>query len=211
MNQIKSTDIFNHIRPKLGVTVDQKDALYDLIGEGAKIETIARLVGLPVVKEDNVQPAKSGFKLSSTSLEKLSGVDPKLVNVVKRAIELTEVDFRVLEGVRSKEQAYINYGKGRTAAELSAKGVPVKYAKPKESKVTWLNNPLGSKHISGKAVDLVPLPVDWNNLKAFDMVASAMFKAAKELGVKISWGADWNSNGVYREKGESDSPHFEID
>ncbi len=39
---------------------------------------------------------------------------------------------------------------------------------------------------------------------------TAMFAAAKELGVKIRWGADWDQDGVPREKGESDSPHFEL-
>ena len=43
------------------------------------------------------------FKLSQKSLDRLSGVHPDLVAVVKRAIEITEVDFAVLEGVRSKE------------------------------------------------------------------------------------------------------------
>ena len=35
-----------------------------------------------------------------------------------------------------------------------------------------------------------------------------MFQAAKQLGVSIRWGADWNSNGRPREKGETDSPHL---
>jgi peptidoglycan L-alanyl-D-glutamate endopeptidase CwlK len=37
-----------------------------------------------------------------------------------------------------------------------------------------------------------------------------MFAAAKELGVSIRWGADWDNDGNYREKGEYDSPHFEL-
>jgi peptidoglycan L-alanyl-D-glutamate endopeptidase CwlK len=37
-----------------------------------------------------------------------------------------------------------------------------------------------------------------------------MFNAAKELNVDIRWGADWNQNGKKREKGETDSPHFEL-
>ena len=73
-----------------------------------------------------------------------------------------------------------------------------------------MNNPLDSKHVTGKAVDLVPYPVDWNDLSKFDQVAKAMFAAAKELGVSIRWGADWDNDGNYREKGEYDSPHFEL-
>ena len=77
--------------------------------------------------------------------------------------------------------------------------------------VTWT---LDSKHIDGLAVDLAPLnkdgSIDWNDLVKFDRISKAMFKAAEELGIKIRWGADWNQNGVPREKGESDSPHYEL-
>ena len=150
------------------------------------------------------------YQLSQRSLDRLHGVDQKLVAVVKRAIELSPIDFMVLEGIRTREQCMINYGKGRTAAQCSAKGVPAKYAKPSAAKVTWLNNPFASKHVSGKAVDLVPYPVDWNDLKKFDQIAKAMLQAAKELGVPVRWGADWDNDGKPRERGESDSPHFEI-
>ena len=156
----------------------------------------------------NTTPKK--FVLSKLSLGRLNGVDANLVKVVQRAIEITPQDFMVVEGVRSKEQCYINYGKGRTVAQCTAKGVPAKYAQPKLAKVTWLNNPLSSKHVSGKAVDLVPYTVNWNDLTKFDQVAKAMFAAAKELGVSIRWGADWDNDGNYREKGEYDSPHFEL-
>ena len=150
------------------------------------------------------------FNLSQKSLDRLNGVDERLQRVVKRAIQLTKQDFMVLEGVRTREQCMINYGKGRTIAQCEAKGVPAQYANPNAAKVTWLNNPFASKHCYGEAVDLVPYPIDWNTLSKFDEIAKAMFQAAKQLGVSIRWGADWNSNGRPREKGETDSPHFEI-
>lgn len=155
------------------------------------------------------------YNLSSRSLNNLQGVHPNLAKVVKRAIELTTQDFVVIEGVRSREQCMINYGKGRTAAQCLAKGIPAKYANPKAAKVTWLSNPFNSKHCKqkdgyGHAVDICPYPVDWSDVKKFDVIAKAMFAAAKELGVNIRWGADWDKDGKPRERGESDSPHFEI-
>ena len=150
------------------------------------------------------------YILSKLSLSRLVGLNANLEAVVKRAIEITEQDFMVVEGVRSKEQCFINYGKGRTAEQCLTKGVPAQYAQPKLAKVTWLNNPLSSKHVTGHAVDLVPYPVDWEDATKFDKVAKAMFAAAKELGVSIRWGADWDDDGVFREKGETDSPHFEL-
>ena len=150
------------------------------------------------------------YNLSQRSLDKLVGVDERLQRVVKRAIQLSKQDFMVLEGVRTREQCMINYGKGRTVTQCVAKGVPAQYANPKAAKVTWLNNPFASKHCDGKAVDLVPYPVDWNDLKKFDAIAKAMLQAAKELNVPVRWGADWDNDGKPRERGESDSPHFEI-
>ena len=150
------------------------------------------------------------FNLSQRSLDRLVGVDERLQRVVKRAIELSKQDFMVLEGVRTRQQCMTNYGKGRTIAQCVAKGVPAQYANPNAAKVTWLNNPFASKHVSGKAVDLVPYPVDWDDLKKFDTIAQAMLQAAKELGVPVRWGADWDNDGKPRERGESDSPHFEI-
>lgn len=137
------------------------------------------------------------YSLSKRSKETLKGVHPKLVAIVERAIELTPQDFMVLEGVRTPERQKELYAQGRT------KSGP---------KVTWT---LTSNHFKqsdgfGHAVDLVPFPVDWNTLSKFDAVSKVMFEAAKELGTEIRWGADWDQDGNPREKGESDSPHFEL-
>jgi len=107
------------------------------------------------------------FKLSQKSLDRLSGVHPDLVAVVKRAIEITEVDFAVLEGVRSlarQEQLYA-------------------------AKATTTMN---SRHLTGHAVDLGAyvgqIRWDW---PLYDRIALAMKAAALELQVAIEWGGDW--------------------
>jgi peptidoglycan L-alanyl-D-glutamate endopeptidase CwlK len=138
------------------------------------------------------------FELGPKSLERLSGVDPRMVRVVKRAIELTTQDFLVLEGVRTPARQAELYAQGRT--------------KPGNI-VTWT---LKSNHFKdpvtgyGRAVDLCPYPVDWNTPSKFAAIAKAMFAAEKELQINIRWGADWDDDGVPRERGESDSPHFEL-
>lgn len=142
------------------------------------------------------------FKLSQRSLDRLKGVDANLVRVVKRAIEISEVDFLVVEGLRTREQMMINWGKGRTAAELAVHGIPASYAKPKEGKVTWLKNPFASNHAKGRAVDLLPAPFDWKVGSNFTKMAQAMKTAAAELGVKLEWGGDWKTS--------PDMPHFEV-
>ena len=147
------------------------------------------------------------FKLSQRSLDRLDGVDSDLVAVVKRAIELTDVDFGVTEGLRSEEtqRKYVQSGKSQT---------------------------MKSKHLEGKAVDLVAYvdgAVTWE-LNVYDNIADAMKEAAKELGVSIRWGAAWHINNIcdfdgtmydammeYIDKRRSegkrpfiDAPHFEM-
>jgi peptidoglycan L-alanyl-D-glutamate endopeptidase CwlK len=154
----------------------------------------------------------TNYALGTKSINKLEGVRSDLIRVVKRAIELATQDFMVLEGVRTEKRQRELYGQGRSAAELIKAGVDPSLAKPSAKVVTWT---LKSNHFKqadgfGHAVDLVPYPVDWNTLSKFDAIADAMMQAADELGVKIRHGADWDMNGKRREKGESDSPHFEL-
>tara|TARA_B110000977_G_scaffold46261_1_gene62938 strand:+ start:105 stop:575 length:471 start_codon:yes stop_codon:yes gene_type:complete len=115
------------------------------------------------------------FKLSQRSIDRLAGVDPKLIAVVERAIQLTTVDFGVTEGVRSeeKQRKYVDAGKSQT---------------------------MNSKHILssatgyGEAVDLVAYigsDVAWE-LNLYDNIADAMKAAAIELDVSLKWGAAWN-------------------
>lgn len=152
------------------------------------------------------------YQLGKRSEERLIGVHPDMCRVVRRAIEITKQDFMVLEGVRTDKRQRELYGQGRTAGELVIAGVNPSLAKPELQKVTWA---LKSNHFKqpdgyGHAVDLVPYPVDWNTLSKFDAIADAMAQAAKELGVGIRHGADWDQDGKRREKGESDNPHWEI-
>jgi peptidoglycan L-alanyl-D-glutamate endopeptidase CwlK len=131
--------------------------------------------------------------LNVRSEKNLVGVDEQLAKVV-RAVA-AEHDILVIEGVRTKERQADLYAQGRT------KPGPI---------VTWT---LQSKHIEGRAVDVVKLKngtIDWNDSKAFDEMGTIMLAKAKELGVKLRWGYDWNANGKIREKGETDGPHFEL-
>lgn len=118
-----------------------------------------------------------GYALGKRSIQNLSGVHPDLVAVVKRAIEITEQDFTVIEGIRNinRQRELVKAGKSTT---------------------------MNSRHITGHAVDMVPWPVDWNDLERFEVMSEAMKSAAEELEVPIVWGGDWKS--FY------DAPHFEL-
>ena len=110
------------------------------------------------------------FKLSKRSLKALEGVHKDLVKVVKRAIEITVIDFVVTEGLRTRERQ----------AHLVKSGA---------------SKTMNSRHITGHAVDLVAWKagtISYNH-KDMGVLSVAMKHAAKELGVSIEWGGDWKS------------------
>jgi peptidoglycan L-alanyl-D-glutamate endopeptidase CwlK len=157
----------------------------------------------------------------TASEARLSTVHPDLSRVCYRALEICPIDFTIMEGARSDEQCFINFGKGRNPAQCELGGCPARYAQPHANKVTWVNHALSSNHRAkadhyGHAVDIYPYPVSqvlgrnsgWEPL--FDTIAKAMFAAAKELGVAIRWGANWDMDNMPRERGETDNPHFEL-
>jgi peptidoglycan L-alanyl-D-glutamate endopeptidase CwlK len=153
---------------------------------------------------------------------RMEGLHPDLVKVLNRYIEISQVDSTIIEGVRSDEQCFINFGKGRTQSQCALGGCPVKYSQPHAAKVTWVGHALSSNHRKkgdgyGHAVDMYPYPVsivlqgkakDWEPL--FNQMARDMFQAAKDVGVSIRWGADWDIDNIPRERGETDNPHFEL-
>ena len=108
------------------------------------------------------------FKLSRRSLSRLEGVHPDLVAVVKRAIEITPIDFVVLEGLRTPEKQ----------AELYRSGA---------------SKTLNSRHLTGHAVDLGVWhdgTVSWH-WPHYDVLAEAVKDAARGLGIPVQWGGDW--------------------
>ncbi len=108
------------------------------------------------------------YRLGPRSIHRLKGVHPDLVKVVERAIEITTVDFAVLEGLRTPERQ-------KTLMEAGA------------------SQTLNSRHITGHAVDLgawVDDQVDWS-WPLYHEIAKAMKEAAKQVDVPIEWGGDW--------------------
>jgi peptidoglycan L-alanyl-D-glutamate endopeptidase CwlK len=119
-----------------------------------------------------------GFSLSSRSLGKLEGVHPDMVAVVKRAIELTDVDFGVTYGVRTLAEQEELYNSGRSQTMKSK----------------HLIQDDGYSH----AVDLVAYDgsdVVWE-INVYDNIADAMAQAANEVGCKIKWGAAWSVGNI---------------
>ena len=133
-----------------------------------------------VNKENKIAEPTGNYSLSTKSLDRLKGLHPDLVKVVKRAIEITTIDFSVGEGLRSITRQKELYQQGATTT-------------------------MNSRHLTGHAVDLIALDEDgkvsWD-WKYYHPLAAAMKQAAKNVGVLIEWGGDWTSF--------KDGPHYQL-
>ena len=131
------------------------------------------------------------FKLSQRSFQKLVGVDEQLVETVKKAIELTKIDFGVIYGVRNIEEQEKLFKSGRSQT-------------------------MNSKHLlqddgAGHAVDLMAYQDGepcWE-IQVYDEIADAMKEAAVRTGLKLRWGAAWHIDDLRDWEGTADDRDWE--
>jgi peptidoglycan L-alanyl-D-glutamate endopeptidase CwlK len=117
----------------------------------------------------------------SRSLKNMTGIHPDLRLVLDKALQDSPLDFVVIEGLRTKERQ----------KQLVASGA---------------SQTMNSRHITGHAVDLMPIGLDGKpafDWPLYDQLGPAVKKAAADLGIELDWGGDW--------KKFKDGPHFELD
>lgn len=111
---------------------------------------------------------------SKRSKDNLLGVHPDLVKVTTLALELSEADFTVIEGLRSLETQKKNFASG------ASKTID------------------GSRHLAGPdgyghAIDIISTnkydPFNWEEIFK---IADGFRKAAIQLGIPIRWGGAWH-------------------
>ena len=122
-------------------------------------------------------------KFGRRSRSRLKGVNSGLINVLNELVKI--MDVTVIEGVRSQERQ----------DELVAQG---------KSKTKF------GKHVEGKAVDLAPYPIDWNDRERFHYMGGMIRGIGQQLGVKVRWGGDWDSDGEIADNKFDDLVHVEI-
>lgn len=108
--------------------------------------------------------------LGQRSLSRLEGVHPDLVRVVKKAAAMSDIDFTVLEGLRTveRQKQLVKAGASKT---------------------------MNSRHITGHAVDLAPMlngVVSWD-WPLYRRLAPIVKTAAADERVPLTWGGDWRT------------------
>lgn len=125
------------------------------------------------------------FFFGPTSKKRMEGMDSRLVEILNKALEISNVDFGVAlyGGTRTEEEQHKLFLDGKSNLDGKHKR---------------------SKHQDGLAVDLfahVNGLSTWDNYYLFQ-VACAMLQAANELGYKLAWGGFWRN--------PYDPGHFEL-
>jgi len=108
--------------------------------------------------------------LGSRSLSRLEGVHPDLVRVVKKAAAMSDLDFTVLEGLRTQERQ----------KELMKNGA---------------TKTMNSRHLTGHAVDLAPMiggKISWD-WPLYTRLSKIVKAAAAAENVPLTWGGDWRT------------------
>lgn len=121
--------------------------------------------------------------------KKLAGVHIDLCRVVLRAG--TFVSFRIIEGVRTPERQRQLFAAGKSKT-------------------------LNSRHITGHAVDIVPVVdghISWD-WKHFFPIAHVMGECARDMNIPLEWGGSWkradSPDYLKLSKTFPDGAHFQL-
>jgi peptidoglycan LD-endopeptidase CwlK len=123
----------------------------------------------------------------SSSRRQLQTCDQRLRKVFEEV--LRKFDCTVLCGYRNEEDQNKAYDQGRSK---------VRYPHGKHN-----TNP-------SRAVDVAPYPIDWENLDRFYYFAGYVMNEARNQGIRLRWGGDWDSDTEVTDNDFNDLVHFEL-
>lgn len=110
------------------------------------------------------------YSFGARSKQRLVGVHPDIIKMLDLAISRSQIDFTVLEGLRTPARQRELFAAGATKT-------------------------MNSRHLTGHAVDVAPIingevTFAW---PPYYVLAGEVKAAALEAGVPITWGGDWKT------------------
>ena len=121
-----------------------------------------------------------------SSLEKLATCDEDIQRVFKEVVKY--FDCTIIEGHRGRAAQHKAYMDGK-------------------SELDWPNGKHNS--LPSKAVDVMPYPIDWDDIQRLCYFAGFVMSTALRMGVKLRWGKDWDGDTDLNDQKFKDGPHFE--
>ena len=130
------------------------------------------------------------FKFSKRSIERMQGVDDRLVRLMHYALAVSPIDFGIPQygGLRTPAEQKELFDAGKSKAD----GTTHK-----------------SYHQTGKAIDVYAYingKASWDNTHLV-LIAGVVLSEAKRLGLKVTWGGTFGS----KDFNGWDKPHFQLE
>ena len=137
------------------------------------------------------------FRYGNASKARLDTCTDNLVAVAQRGLELSPYDITIIHGWRGEE----------VQNALHASGASTKrFPDSKHNTVDENEQPKSEAFDFGPWIDG---DIPWGETHIFACIAGCFFAAAKELGVKLRWGGDWDGDGNTKEHKLQDWGHIE--
>ena len=133
-------------------------------------------------------------RFNKRSLSRLTTCDERLIRLFGEVVK--RFDCSVTAGHRDERTQNKLYAQGRTEPGPVVTNAP------------WPR----SKHNTSPsiAIDVVPCPLDWNDLERFYFFNGYVLATAHQLGIPIRLGADWDGDTDLHDQRLNDLPHFEL-
>ena len=126
-------------------------------------------------------------KFSAISRERLETCHPDLQRLFQEVVK--HFDCLILEGHRDKTHQDLYYSQGK-------------------SKLKW---PHGEHNkLPSMACDVMPYPVDFKNIKRLYMFVGFVLGTARQMGIKVRSGYDWDGDTDINDQQFHDGPHWEL-
>ena len=142
------------------------------------------------------------YKYGTRSLNKLSTCHPKLQLIATEALKRSPYDITIIHGWRGElvQNALFDSGASR-------KQFP-------NSRHNKSNDPSNEDKDISDALDFAPWvkgTIPWNDTHIFALIAGVFISTAIDMGYKLRYGGDWDSDGSTRDQTLMDWGHLEID
>lgn len=150
---------------------------------------------------------KKKYVLSDASIEKMKGVHPKLIELMKKAIGDSPYDFKIVQGLRTAEYQNSLYQQGRTRpGKIVTKLDGYNRKSNHQAKADGYGHAVdiavcGYYDQNGNYVKYTTDTEMFDNKKLVE-ISRHVKAVAKEMGLEIVWGGDWKT--LY------DTPHYEL-
>lgn len=150
---------------------------------------------------------KKKYVLSDASIEKMKGVHPKLIELMKKAISDSPYDFKIVQGLRTAEYQNSLYQQGRTKpGKIVTKLDGYNRKSNHQAKADGYGHAVdiavcGQYDQNGNYVKCTTDAEMFDNKKLVK-ISKHIKAVAKDMGLEIVWGGEWKT--LY------DTPHYEL-